>query len=233
MTTETRPDPARDAAESLAIGQPPAATFAVALDGYTDLPPGRIANVVTFLEMTEPPPAPSPLPAGFAVVRVQHPTAGWYRSLYRRIGENWLWFSRAVMPDSALSALLSASGSEVHVLRQADGTDIGMAELDASVAGEIEIVTFGVVPEAVGTGAAKMLMQIVLAYCFGRNVRRVWLHTCTFDHPAAVRFYRSRGFRGYKFAIEVSEDPRVTGHLPVTAAPHVVLLEPDSAAVRK
>src|SRR5690606_25276167 len=29
-------------------------TIALDLDGYTDLPPGRIANVVTYLEMTAP-----------------------------------------------------------------------------------------------------------------------------------------------------------------------------------
>ena len=83
-------------------------TLTISLDGYTDLPPGKIANVVTFVEMTAPPPAAAPLPAGLAVVRVEHPTAAWYRGLYTRIGQRWLWFSRAVMSDTALSALLAS-----------------------------------------------------------------------------------------------------------------------------
>ena len=67
-------------------------------------------------------------------------------------------------------------------------------------------------------------MTGTLAEAFRRNVGRVWLHTCTFDHPGAVRFYRRHGFRAFKFAIEVSDDPRLTGHLPETAAPQVPLL---------
>ena len=85
---------------------------------------------------------------------------------------------------------------------------------------------FGVVPEATGTGAARALMDAALAETMRPGIGRVWLHTCTFDHPAAVRFYRARGFRGYKFAIEVSDDPRLTGHLRRDAAPHVALIDP-------
>ena len=67
-------------------------------------------------------------------------------------------------------------------------------------------------------------MEAALEQAWTAGVGRVWLHTCTFDHPAAVRFYRARGFRPYKFAIEVSDDPRLTGHLPRDAAPHVPLI---------
>ena len=198
-------------------------TLTISLDGYTDLPPGKIANVVTFVEMTAPP-AAAPLPAGLAVVRVEHPTAAWYRGLYTRIGQRWLWFSRAVMSDTALSALLASPAAELHVLRR-NGEDIGMAELDRSEPGTVEIVSFGVVPEAVGTGAARALMETVLAQVFAGGAKRVWLHTCSFDHPAAVPFYLKRGFRAFKFAIEVSDDPRRTGHLPKTAAPQIPLIE--------
>jgi len=198
-------------------------TFAVSLDGYTDLPPGKIANVVTFLEMTEPPRLLCPALLGTAVVPVPRPTASWYRALYRRIGEDWLWFSRAVMPDGELAALLANPATTILALER-DGEVIGLVELDYSVPGEVEIVTFGVVPEAVGTGAGQALMAGTLAHIFPSHVRRVWLHTCTFDHPAALRFYRRQGFRAFKFAIEVSDDPRVTGHLPQTAAPQVPLL---------
>jgi GNAT superfamily N-acetyltransferase len=198
-------------------------TFPVLLDGYTDLPPGKIANVVTFLETTRPPPAPARPAAGVSVERVSSPEPGWYRALYSRIGEQWLWFSRAVMPDADLRALLQSPQASVLVAR-ANGKDVGLVELDRPAPDEIEISTFGVVPEAIGTGVAHMLMAETLAYAFREGAKRVWLHTCTFDHPRALSFYRRSGFRPYKFAIEVSDDPRKTGHLPVTAGPHVPLL---------
>jgi GNAT superfamily N-acetyltransferase len=202
---------------------PEAATFPVLLDGYTDLPPGKIANVVTFLERRASP-TPGEPPPGFTVRHVRGPATAWYRALYRRIGEDWLWFSRAVMPDKDLAALLAAPTTRVLAIER-DGEDIGLAELDSSVSGDTEIVTFGVVPAATGTGAARVLMEETLREAFREGSERVWLHTCTFDHPAAMPFYLRAGFTAWKYAIEVSDDPRATGALPETAARHVPLLK--------
>lgn len=198
-------------------------TFPVLLDGYTDLPPGRIANVVTFLERTEAPEGLAEMRPAFPVRVVDKPAVAWFRGLYRRIGENWLWFSHLVMPEADLAALIGAPTKRILAVASGD-SDVGLAEIDFTVAGEAEIVTFGVVPEAMGSGAAQALMAATLAAAFRPGVGRVWLHTSTFDHPGAVRFYRRAGFRAYKLAIEVSEDPRASGALPLSAAPHVPFL---------
>ena len=55
------------------------------------------------------------------------------------------------------------------------------------------------------------------------RVRRVHVHTCTLDHPAALRAYERAGFRAYKRAIERFPDPRLTGILPADCAPQVPL----------
>ena len=54
---------------------------------------------------------------------------------------------------------------------------------------------------------------------------RVWVHTCTLDHPSALAFYRRSGFIAYRQEIEIAEDPRLTGLIPRTAAPHVPVFE--------
>ena len=196
-------------------------TIPLRLEGYTDLPPGKIANVVTYLDMTAPPDGDAPpAPAGLSVRHVPSPDPAWYRALFRRIGEDWLWSSILVMPADELAALLADPAIEIHVLAR-NGEAIGVAELDLRRAGEVEIVLFGVVPDAIGTGAARHLMTTVLRRAFRAGVGRVWLHTCTFDHPDAVRFYRRAGFTAFKHGIEVMDDPRLTGHLPESAAPHV------------
>ena len=199
-------------------------TIPLTLDGYTDLPPGKIANVVTYLEMAAPPSLQRAIRPDLVVRRLPNPELGWYRGLYRRIGEAWLWFSRAVMQDEALAQRLADPATEIHLLEGNRGA-LGFAELSRHVPGEVEIAMFGVVPEATGTGAARFLMESVLDTAWSFGVRRVWLHTCTFDHPAALRFYQARGFRPYKLAIEVSDDPRLSGYLPETAAPHVPLIK--------
>ncbi len=199
-------------------------TIELSLDGYTDLPAGKLANVVTYLERRPPETATLPDPA-FAIRRVEHPDLAWYRDLYHRIGEDWLWFSRLTMPADSLAALLNDPATTILAYER-NGLAMGLAELSFARAGEVEIAMFGVVPEATGTGAARALMATALSETVRPGIKRVWLHTCTFDHPAAVRFYIGRGFRAYKFAIEVSDDPRLTGHLPRTAARHVALIDP-------
>lgn len=200
------------------------ATIPLDLDGYTDLPPGLIANVVTYFEMTQPPEASFALPPDCRVRHVAQPDADVYLELYRRIGHDWLWFSRAVMPRPELAELLSRPTTEIYFLERGEEA-IGLVELSRDK-GEVEIDMFGVVREATGTGAARGLMSSTLDIAWAGDTRRVWLHTCSFDHPAAVPFYRRMGFAPFKFAIEVSPDPRLDGHVAMTAGPHVAIIPP-------
>jgi GNAT superfamily N-acetyltransferase len=204
-------------------------TLEISLDGYTDLPAGKIANVVTYFEMFAPPrPRPEPERPDLVFRHVAVPEVSWYRETIRTIGEAWLWFSPLVMPEAKLRALLRNPLLEVHALERGDET-VGIAELDRRVEGEVEVSFFGVAPSEIGTGAARWLMNRTLAAAFRDGPRRVWLHTCSFDHPAAVPFYLHSGLTPYKFAIEVTDDPRLKGYLPETAAPHVALIPPPGA----
>ena len=192
--------------------------------GYSPVPAGCIATIVTYLEMTEPPGRSEP-GGEFAYVlrRLVDPDPGEYRALYRRIGADWLWYGRLVMPDPTLAGILSDPQVEVHVAYEA-GQAIGILELDFREKGQCEIVYLGLVREAIGRGAGRWLMHQALALAWGRPIERLWLHTCSFDHPSALGFYRRSGFHPYAFTVEVVEDPRLTGHLPGSAAPHVPLI---------
>ena len=199
-------------------------TLSISLDGYTDLPPGKIANVVTYLEMTAPPPAAHGQDRPDLVLRqVDSPDVAWFRATIRAIGERWLWFSPLVMPDRTLAAIIGDPRMETRVLER-DGRLAGISQLDRRVPGEVEIAFFGVVEVEIGSGAARWLMERTLELAFAPGIGRVWVHTCTFDHPAAVPFYLRSGFTPFKFAIEVSDDPRLTGAVPETAGPHVALI---------
>ncbi len=195
--------------------------------GYSPLPKGCTANVVTCLEMLSlPAPRPvPPAPAGVAVARWAAPDLDDYRALFRLVGADWLWTSRLLLADETVRRTLADQRVEVFCLVR-DGARIGLLELDFRVAGECELVYFGVAPDAVGTGLGRLLMSHAIARAWAAPIRRFWVHTCTFDHPSAVRFYERSGFRAYATMVEVHPDPRLSGHLPRTAAPHVPLPDP-------
>jgi GNAT superfamily N-acetyltransferase len=194
------------------------------LDGYTDLPPGKVAAVVTYLEMRTPPHlSPTPTMSELVVHRVAQPDLAWYRQLYRVIGEPWLWFSRLRLSDDELRAIVHDPAFDVFALSHA-GEDHGLLEFDRRRFPDIEVTFFGVTPTCIGKGAGRALLQHCLPLAWEHKPQRVWLHTCTSDHPGALAFYLKAGFVPYKRAIEVSDDPRVTGEMPRSAAPHIPIV---------
>jgi GNAT superfamily N-acetyltransferase len=194
-------------------------------EGYTDLPPGKLANVATCLEMLERPEKPRPEPAGATatLVRVEAPDLDWYRRLFRRIGEPYLWFSRIALSDEELARIVYDPRVEIYAIEK-DGDESGLLELDFRADGECEIVFFGFVEAAIGSGNGRRLMNRAIALAWSHPIRRLWLHTCSLDRPGAMAFYVRSGFRPYKRQIEYYDDPRLAGLLPETAAPDVPLL---------
>ncbi|RZN00833.1 GNAT family N-acetyltransferase [Bradyrhizobium genosp. SA-3] len=193
-------------------------------DGYSDVSAGKIAAVVTHLEMTAPPARRDDPPGAWTLRKVDTPALHWYRDLFRRVGEGWLWFSRARMNDTELAAVIHASGIEVYAL-VLDGCDEGLLELDFREPGQCELTYFGVTTPLIGTGAARFLMNRALDLAWSRELRRVWVHTCTLDHPSAVAFYQRSGFCPFRRQIEIADDPRLNGTAPRDAAKHVPIVE--------
>jgi GNAT superfamily N-acetyltransferase len=155
--------------------------------------------------------------------KIETPGLDWFRDLYRRVGEKWLWLSRAGMPDAELLAIIQSPLVGVYALAQ-DGHDEGLVELDFRVPGQCEIVSFGVTEKLIGSGAGSWMMNRALELAWSPQVTRVWLHTCTLDHPAALAFYQRAGFRPFRRQIEIDHDPRLDGTAPRTAAAHVPVI---------
>ena len=185
---------------------------------------GHIATVVTYLEMRERPRL-RPMPAtSLRLIRWVAPDLDKYRSLFRRIGEPWLWFSRLILDDSALSAIIHDPGVETFAIVDHAGIEVGLLELDRRKPPEVEIGFFGFIPEITGQGHGRWLMALALNLAWAADTTRVWLHTCTLDHPSALNFYRAQGFDAVERQLETFADPRLSGHLPIGAALHVPVI---------
>lgn len=191
-------------------------------DGFHDVPPGKLATVVTHLEMR----APAPLrpiggPDGGSFDLVPTPTTDWYRDLYDRVGgHDWLWFSRLQMDDLALSEILSNPGVDIYTVAK-DGRAEGLLELDFRQDRACELAFLGVTAALIGSGAGRYLMNEAISRAWARDIDLFHVHTCTLDHPDALGFYIRSGFTPVRQQIEIVDDPRVTGEFPMSAGPRV------------
>lgn len=185
---------------------------------------GDLATVVTTLEMRRRPPLRPLPPSPFRLVHWRTPALDRYRALFRRVGARWLWYSRLALGDAALAAILADPQVSVFAATDATGIEIGMVELDHRTPGTCAIAYFALVPELAGRGHGRWLMAEALARAWRPGVERVWLNTCTLDHPRALGFYRAQGFAAVARTIETFPDPRAIGLLPADAAPQIPLL---------
>ena len=182
---------------------------------------GHLGAVVTYLETTERP-KPRPMPESLRrLMRWREVDPAKYRTLFRRVGGRWLWYSRLAMDDSKLRANVG----EVHAVLDPHGVEVGMVELDFRTEGECLIRFLGLVPELSGKGHGKWLFAQTLALAWRSGVSRVHVNTCTLDHPAALPSYLKAGFTAYGRAFESFPDPRLLGLLPTDVAPQIPLCD--------
>lgn len=199
----------------------------------TGVAPGDVAGIVTRLVMaTRPRPAPIP-PAPLRLVRWASPVPDKYRALFRRVGEPWLWYSRLLLEDAALLAIIGDPAVEIYAAIDRAGIEVGMVELDLRQPGTCEIAYFALVPALTGQQLGRWLMAETLARAWRKGIAEVWLNTSSLDHPSALNFYRASGFRAVGRAIETFPDPRLTGLLPREAAPHIPLIGPSVETSRR
>jgi GNAT superfamily N-acetyltransferase len=153
----------------------------------------------TYLELTSPElfrPAFGAFP-DVTVERIADPTPDLYRHCYRTVGEAWRWRDRWDWTDEEIARHLAQPEISLYLARR--GADLlGWYELRrVPDDGSVEIAYFGLVPAAIGRGLGKHLLSHAVRDAWAAGARRVWLHTCTLDHPAAVPNYVARGFAPY------------------------------------
>ena len=116
-----------------------------------------------------------------------------YRYLYVEVGRQYHWRDRLVWTEAQFRDHLS--GPSTIWLLSVRGAPAGYFELRWQEDGSIEIGYFGLLPEFVGRGLGKFLLTRAVEEAWAMGPSRVWLHTCSLDHPGALPNYLRRGFR--------------------------------------
>lgn len=196
-------------------------------DGYHDVPAGRLAMVVTHLEMrAQADTGPADAPQGVQLRAVPSPTLDWYRDIFRRVGADWLWFSRLGLSDADLAAIIHDPAVQIFTLSM-DGRDEALLELDFRVKDTCELAFFGLTGKLIGMGAGRYLMNHATKMAWSHPIRVFHLHTCTLDSPQALSFYQRSGFIPTRQQIEIAPDNRITGSAGFTRdhAKHVPVFD--------
>lgn len=182
----------------------------------------RLEVTFTYLQMHSPPKRPPARPPSLKkpvmLLRLQEPTLSFYRYLYNAVGEPWLWYERRIMDDDRLAAILRDARIEIYVL-YVGGVPAGYAELNRSNPSDVELAYFGLIPEFIGIGLGRYFLEAIVDIGWNGHPDRLWLHTCTLDHPSALPNYQRRGFTPYDQKTRKVMDPRRVGYLPVNVGP--------------
>ena len=167
---------------------------------------------ITHLEMRSPDALrpSSRVPRDVLLLRAGIPSPELGRFLYTAVGGDWYWRERLTWSYDHWRQWLSRPEVETWVAYQS-GTPAGYFELLAGEA-DVQITYFGLLPGFIGQGIGGYLLTqaVERAWRVRPEVRRVWVHTCTLDHPGALPNYLARGFEVFReeeHTVDLPETP--------------------------
>lgn len=162
----------------------------------------------TYLEMREPGQL-RPAKSGydrFQLIQSEIASPEFNRFLYAGVGAEWFWTSRLSWTDTDWLAHLNRPETEIWVAH-VSGTPAGYFELEFQNDKRVEVVYFGLLPTFIGTGIGGAFLTTAISRAWDMGAERVWVHTCTLDHPKALQNYQDRGFKIFHTEEAMEEIP--------------------------
>jgi GNAT superfamily N-acetyltransferase len=163
-----------------------------------------VTEIVTYVEMTD----RSQLSPGTAIpglaLTIADERLPLVSEILARIGAPYGWRSAKRTPEEWPAWFAEHAGRTCWLLAL-DDEPAGVAIYDPHPDDEVEIKTFGLLPEFTGKGLGGHALTLAIrqAWNLVPGARRVWLHTSSADNPNALPNYHRRGFRTFKTAEEV------------------------------
>ena len=154
--------------------------------------------MTTYLEMTSPGqlrPSARIIP-GFDVRRVEIPLPALNRWLYEIVGAEWRWFAKLDWAADKWQDWVDRPELQTWV-GYLHGTPVGYFELEYQHDANVEIAYFGLLPQFFGRGLGGPMLTRAIQCAWAMDADRVWVHTCTLDHPSALPNYLGRGLKVY------------------------------------
>lgn len=125
------------------------------------------------------------------------------RFLYQLIGQHWEWLDKNRWSLEQWRNHAERDSVRTWILL-VDGSPAGYYELERQPGNQVEILYFGLAKPFIGLklGGALLSEAVRSAWAWqneaGEAPERVWVHTCSDDHPSALANYQARGFEVFK-----------------------------------
>jgi GNAT superfamily N-acetyltransferase len=154
---------------------------------------------IYYLEMSSPEDIPeTSRPADLSICECEIKQFQFNRFLYQLIGGPWQWVDKLSWTDDEWLSYAENDNLRTWVAYHR-GSPAGYYELQQQPGGDVEIVYFGLAPKFIGMGFGGYLLTRAIRSAWSWNgTRRVWVHTCSLDHPGALANYKARGMKLYR-----------------------------------
>ena len=126
----------------------------------------------------------------FKIELINPPNFQLNKFFYKNVGKKHRWTDRLIWSDTDWMKYLSDEKVETFILRvknQLAGYFELIFHFDLK---EVEIAYFGLLEEYHNMKLGGFLLSNAIKKSFEKkNIKRVWVHTCTFDHKNALKNY--------------------------------------------
>ena len=117
---------------------------------------------------------------------------------YKQIGKRHQWVDRLIWQDKDWLKYISNENLRTYIFK-IENDLVGYFELIFNN-NDCEIAYFGILEEFIGKGYGGFLLSEALKIGF-KKANRIWVHTCSLDHPNAIENYKSRGMKIFRTEI--------------------------------
>jgi len=144
----------------------------------------------------------------FSILQVAEPYPELAKFFHTVVGHPWRWGGRDGWGEKEWQAYVSRPGFEMWIGYRA-GTPVGYFELCHHEAGDVQILTMGLMPKFIGQKMGGPLLTAAVKRAWERNPTKVRLSTCSHDHPRAKDTYCSVGFEVTEVIESAEENPPI------------------------
>jgi ribosomal protein S18 acetylase RimI-like enzyme len=117
---------------------------------------------------------------------------------YKEVGRDFFWRDRLKWSNQDWLDYVNNDFFKLYILKYNNRLAGYYELLYDPKTNSMEIPYFGIFKEFYGKKIGGYLLTDALSTSFKQKITKVWVHTCTLDHPNALKNYLARGMKIFK-----------------------------------